>query len=367
MTEVSQKILQHLDKLVSFDTQNPPRNIQTDSAIFDYLQLHLAGFEFTLADAGNGCISLLAVRGTPKILFNFHIDTVPVAKGWQRDPFTLNIEDNKVYGLGACDIKGASACMLAAATNTSADLALLFSSDEEAGSSIAVKEFLKTNHGFKQVIVSEPTQAKAITAHRGIQTAVANFTGKSGHASEQRALTDNAIHKAAKWLTAATKWANEQQSNKHDELQGIPFNAGTINGGVKANMIAAECEIKFGFRPLPGQNSVKMLAHLSTLNADKISINAGFYGPTLPAENQIFSEAINNAETLIENCQLEKGIAVSFWTEAALFSEAGLAAIVFGPGNIAQAHTADEWVTIEQLLKVYEHYCLLLNTSGEHQ
>ena len=376
MLNQRQKILGHLKHLVSFNTQNPPRDIQTDSDIFEYLKQQLVGFEFTLTDSGNGCISLLAVQGNPDILFNFHIDTVPVAKGWQRDPFSLSIEENKVFGLGACDIKGASACMLAAVASAvenkkhSSDIALLFSSDEEAGSSVAVKKFLKTEHGFSKVIISEPTLTKAVSGHRGIQTAIANFKGTPGHASEKRALQDNAIHKATRWLTKSLDWVENQQSISHLNLNGLPFNTGTIKGGIKANMIAADCEIKFGFRPLPGQNSTRMLEQLSKLSAD-VEINPGFYGPTLPAQNQNFEDAINNANDLIDECQLSKGSAVNFWTEASLFSEAGLTAIVFGPGDIAQAHTADEWVEIEQLEEVYGHYCQILDVdsckSGEKQ
>ncbi len=368
MKNKTENILRHLKHLVSFDTQNPPRNIQPDSDIFEYLKQQLPGFEFTLTDSGNGCISLLAIQGKPDVLFNFHIDTVPVARGWQRDPFSLSIEDNKVYALGACDIKGASACMLAAVAsateneNFPAHIGLLFSSDEEAGSSVAVKEFLKTNHGFSKVIISEPTLSKAVSGHRGIQTAIAKFKGIPGHASEKRALRDNAIHKATRWLAESLDWVEKQQANSHLELTGLPFNTGTINGGVKANMIAAECEIKFGFRPLPGQNSTKMLQQLSKLGADA-TVTPGFYGPTLPAQNQIFEDAINNANELIDECQLNKGPAVNFWTEASLFSEAGLTAIVFGPGDIAQAHTADEWVAIEQLEEVYGHYCQILNVD----
>ena len=158
----------HLQALVGFDTQNPPRAITADSGIFKFLKSQLAGFEFELLDAGKGSFCLLAVRGKPEYLFNFHIDTVPIAKGWTSDPFTLKIESGKVYGLGACDIKGAAACMLTAVQQSDGDIALLFSTDEEHGKSDAIKMFLKSNYHFKQVIVAEPTQSKAVLAHRGI-------------------------------------------------------------------------------------------------------------------------------------------------------------------------------------------------------
>jgi len=81
-TDTVKLILDHLSALVGFDTQNPPRDISVKSDIFRYLQQHLPGFDFTLIDSGEGCISLLAKRGNPELLFNFHIDTVPVTQGW---------------------------------------------------------------------------------------------------------------------------------------------------------------------------------------------------------------------------------------------------------------------------------------------
>lgn len=359
-----QSTLQHLAQLIQFDTQNPPRSITTDSPIFTYLRQHLVGFEFQFFDAGDGCISLLATRGQPELLFNFHIDTVPVAPGWDSDPFNMQIEKNTAIGLGACDIKGASACMLSACQQTTGDVALLFSSDEEHGSSQAIKHFLTTDHGFTQVIVAEPTQATAVVAHRGIQTAKLNFHGISGHASEHRALTDSAIHKATRWSSAALSWASDQDQ-RFDNLSGLPFNIGTFNGGIKGNMIAATCQLAFGFRPMPGDDPQQLLGKLTDpqlcdLNATDFQLIPGFTGPTLPAANQDFATAINQGRQLADRYGLEHGQAVNFWTEASLFSQADLTAIVYGPGNIAQAHTANEWVALTQLATVEQQYCRIL-------
>jgi acetylornithine deacetylase len=356
------KILKHLEALVGFDTQNPPRKIDADSNIFNYLQQQLQGFNFSFFDAGDGCLSLLAKRGNPKLLFNFHIDTVPVAKGWSTDPLKLIVDDKKATGLGACDIKGASACMLSAVAKTTGDVALLFSSDEEHGSSVAIKYFLKTLPNFTDVIVAEPTQAQAVLAHRGIQTAKVSFNGISGHGSDKRAFNDNAIHKSAQWMSSALNWV-EQQSYSFDTLTGLPFNIGKIEGGIKANMIAASCELAFGFRPLPGQDATQMLKDLQQLSghSNDTSITAGFSGPTLPSANHDFNQAINNATALAKRYSLTLGQAVNFWTEASLFSQAGMTALVYGPGDIAQAHTANEWVALEQLLMVEQQYQDILN------
>ncbi len=362
MSFTESEIFKHLQALVSFDTQNPPKDISADSDIFHYFKKNLEGFNFKFIDAGEGSLSLLAIRGEPSLLFNFHIDTVPVTDGWESDPFDLIQQDNKLVGLGACDIKGAAACMLSAVTKAEGDVALLFSSDEEHGASEAVKKFLTTDHGFKQVIISEPTKAKAVTAHRGIQTALISFSGISGHASETRGLKDNAIHKAGQWISKATQWASEQSASVQN-LTGVPFNIGTIDGGIKPNMIAPKCEMKFGFRPLPGQDSKVVLQALAELSdhGDDIRMTAGFFGPSLPATNQSFEQAIDAAKQLANDLNIEIGDAVSFWTEASLFSQAGMTAFVFGPGDIAQAHTANEWVEISQLEKVEQSYIKILN------
>jgi acetylornithine deacetylase len=361
------KTLQHLENLVSFDTQNPPREITRHSKIFEYLVENLTDFDITTTDNGDGCISLLATRGYPKLLFNFHIDTVPVTENWTSDPLKLSVKDHKAFGLGACDIKGAAACMLSVVNKTKGDVALLFTSDEEHGNSTAVKTFLQSNHHFTQVVVAEPTQAQAVLAHRGIQTADVIFAGQSGHASEARAIDDSAIHKAGEWIASSTNWIKNQNVT-FETLAGLPFNIGKIDGGIKANMIAPSCQLSFGFRPLPGQNSKTILQTLKLLvnGHDTPDITAGFYGPTLPAANQKFENAIQNASALANYLNIPIGNPVDFWTEASLFSDAGITAIVFGPGDIAQAHTSNEWVSLKQLDIVEKIYHKIIGHNNEH-
>lgn len=364
-----EKVLEILTKLVGFDTQNPPRDIYTEGGIVSYIQSQLVdhGFEFKIYDAADGCIGLLATRGETSRLFNFHIDTVPIAPNWTRDPHNLTVEGDRAYGLGACDIKGASACMIAVAQQTTAPLALLFSTDEEHGSSLAVKTFLEQNQDYQEVIVSEPTLAQAVLAHRGIQSGRIDFAGVSGHGSAARAITDNAIHKAATWLSATLDWIKQNDAS-FQNLTAVPFNSGKIEGGIKANMIAAECGMNFGFRPLPGMDSGKMLETMYQIATEKVGISeddvelqALFFGPTLPAANQDFDTAYQAGKKLAESCQLTVGPAVDFWTEASLFSQACMTALVYGPGDIAQAHTPDEWVALEQLQTVADKYLEILS------
>ncbi len=123
-------VLDHLAQLVAADTQNPPRAITVGDSIFDYLRGELQGFEVNLQDFGQGCLAFHAVRGNPTRLFNFHLDTVPTSTHWTKNPFELTVDADRAYGLGACDIKGALACMLSAAKTTKRDLGLLVTTDE---------------------------------------------------------------------------------------------------------------------------------------------------------------------------------------------------------------------------------------------
>lgn len=357
---MSQKLLQntlkHLQSLVAFDTTNPPRKI-SESGIVDYLTSQLADANVEVMDYGNGSINVYAVKGEPKYLFNFHIDTVPVAQGWQTDPFALTIKQDKAYGLGSCDIKGAAACFLACVEQGLKDYAVLFSSDEEHGNSLCVKSFLQQKHDYDGVIVAEPTQCKAVLAHRGVATAEVSFTAKSGHSSEPRALTDNAIHQANSWMTQAIEWATQQLDNHYLNLQGVCFNLGAIEGGIKPNLIAADATLKFGIRPLPGDDVEQKLKELldAIQTQQAITVSPKFIAPSFPSN----SASVNNI-ALAKALQIETTDAVNFWTEAALFSAAGYPAIVFGPGNIDKAHTANEWVALSDLESVANHYWRIL-------
>ncbi len=352
-------ILAHLKALVAFDTRNPPRAIAAEGGIAAYLRDALIGFRVTVTDHGAGAVAVHAVRGKPKRVFNFHVDTVPVAEGWSRDPFALAVADGRAYGLGACDIKGAAAAMLVAANRTKGDLALLFSSDEEANDPRCLHAFLRESHGYEAAIVAEPTKGEAVLAHRGIVSAHIRFAGIAGHASEPRAMQDNAIHRAVRWSTHALAHARALDTHRFGELSGFRFNLGKIEGGIKGNVIAPSCDLRFGFRPLPSQSVDDLVALFRAIAppSELQSFEEMFRGPPLPAgRGDAASAQLESARALATRLGLPIGPAVDFWTEASLFSEAGLTSIVFGPGDIAQAHGADEWVALDALERVARHY-----------
>ena len=354
------QVLKHLEALVSFDTRNPPRAIGT-GGIFDYLRAQLPDFRVEVSDHGAGAVSFFAVRGEPRRLFNVHLDTVPDSPAWTADPHKLRVTADRAIGLGACDIKGAAACLVAAANATRGDAAFLFSTDEEANDPRCIDAFLKTAHGFEEVLVSEPTRCEAVLAHRGIASVQMRFQGRAGHASGAEAMQANALHQAIRWGADALAMVEAESHQRFGGLTGLRFNIGRIEGGIKANIIAPSADLRFGFRPLPSQDMDALHAYFRGLAPEGTAYEALFRGPSLPAGDVADAETRRlAARDLADELGLPIGNAVDFWTEASLFSAAGLAAIVYGPGDIAQAHTADEWVELSQLAEAAATYQRLM-------
>lgn len=358
-------VLQHLEALVAFDTRNPPRSIDS-GGIFDYLGRNLPGFEIEIDDHGAGAVSLFALRGRPRHLFNVHLDTVPDSPHWSASPFELRIGDGRATGLGACDIKGAAAALVAAANACDGDAAFLFSSDEEANDARCIAAFLQRRLAFDAVLVAEPTCCEAVLAHRGISSVYMRFAGRAGHASGEQARGDSALHQAVQWGARALAHVDTLGHERFGGLTGLRFNIGRIEGGIKTNIIAPEAELRFGFRPLPSMNIDALLAHLQALaEPPPAEFVETFRGPSLPSGDIASAEDRRlAARDVADRLGLPIGNAVDFWTEASLFSQAGYTALVYGPGDIAQAHTADEWVELAQL-QGYAESVLHILEAGE--
>jgi acetylornithine deacetylase len=355
-------VLRHLEALVSFDTRNPPRRIGT-GGIFDYLRAQLPGFRIDVTDHGEGAVSMLAVRGQPRRVFNVHLDTVPSSEAWSADPLELRVTGDRAIGLGACDIKGAAAGLVAAANATNGDAAFLFTTDEEANDARCIAAFLGREHGFAEAIVAEPTRCEAVLAHRGISSVQLKFKGEAGHASGANAMDANALHQAMRWGANALALVEAESASRFGGLTGLRFNIGRVEGGIKANVIAPGAEVRFGFRPLPSQDTDALHARFGACAAPGALERYAetFRGPPLPAGDIATAEECRlAARDLADELGLPIGSAVDFWTEASLFSQAGMTAFVYGPGDIAQAHAADEWVELEQLRRYADSIARIL-------
>ncbi|MGY3229960.1 acetylornithine deacetylase [Luteibacter sp. HA06] len=350
MDKLLEDTLTHLRALVGFDTRNPPREIGTDG-IFDYLRANLPGFDVQVTDFGAGAVNLYAVRGTPKYLFNVHMDTVPDSPHWTASPHELRVTEDRAIGLGACDIKGAAAALVAVANATQGDMALLLSTDEEANDARCIDGFLATPRDYEAIIVAEPTKGEAVLAHRGIHSVQMRFQGRAGHASGDQKPSDSALHQGIRWGAAALDHVQKLSHERFGGLTGLRFNIGKVEGGIKANVIAPTTDIRFGFRPLPSMDADKLLETFRTLvEPAPVEYGETFRGDSLPAGDTATAETRRlAARDVADELGIPVGNAVDFWTEAALFSKAGYTTFVYGPGDIAQAHSADEWVLLDQL------------------
>ncbi len=345
-------ILSILRKLVGFDTQNPPRDLTKASTIFQFLSAELDDFVIQITDNGNGCVNFYAKRGNPTLLFNVHLDTVPAVKEWSSSPHELLEEEDRVIGLGSCDIKGAAACLVALAKQDERDLAFLFTTDEEGANGVCISRFIEAGlcAPYSQAVVAEPTNCQAITEHCGFLSVGMQFTGVAGHSSNIHALRQSANHHLATWAQNSLNYVNANYQNN----ETARFNIGIMTGGLKSNITSDNAYCKWSARLAPGSDMHAFLADIKACAPEEATIEwqTSFTGPPLPTADTSTDAALN----FVQANNLDMGQPVGFWTEASLFNAAGLPAIVLGPGDIAQAHTANEFVLKEQLLKAYSIY-----------
>lgn len=358
---MTQTILEYLERLVAFDTSDPKATVTSHHPIIAYVSglLEDAGCAVTIDDLGGGSVNVLARRGEPSTFLNCHLDTVKPSEGWSRDPFALEVRDHRAIGLGACDIKGAAACLLHAVRTTTDPTAILFTTDEEGGSGRCVRHFVETIPPSPTiVVVAEPTMSMPVTQHRGFASFEIDFRGDAGHSSGRSATNQSAVHALVRWADAALALRD------HDpELRDARLNIGMVTGGSASNVIAPSASLRFGFRPAPGPDAALvlqgMIERLKSLLPKTTSATwrDRFIAPPLTAgpESQAFLTGLG----------LEVASPVDFWTEAALFADGGLPAVVIGPGSIKQAHAADEYVEIDQLERCNAVYQRIIREGAQ--
>lgn len=284
--------------------------------------------------------------GTPTLLLNVHLDTVPANSGWKRDPFVAEVTDDRVYGLGSCDIKGAIAAILTALEGASAkNIGILFSGDEENGSR-CVPHFLETHDtsGIKQAVVCEPTARCAGLQHRGVLAYRAHYIGRGGHSSKADHM-EKPIVELSKLALRLDAMAREDLHKGPEGMQGLCMNVAKLTGGVAYNVVPDLGELSFSLRPAPGFDLAAFEARLETARVEshpKITIEQITDHHPFACGDEAGIRALVGTHT-------EQFVGLDFWTEAALLQAAGIDAVVIGPGDISQAHTADEFVLLADL------------------
>jgi acetylornithine deacetylase len=370
LTASQSKVRELLATLVGFDTTSSKSNLALIAFIEDYLKSHAIGslrvpspdglkadLFATIGGSGNGGIGLSG-----------HSDCVPVeGQRWISDPFTLTAREGKLYGRGACDMKGFLACALASvplfkARNMREPVHLIVSYDEEVGCTGVRPLIARIGEDLprpRAIIVGEPTSMRVIDAHKRIDAYRTVVHGREAHSSLP-ALGVNAISAAAALVGELDRIGAEVAWRENDPRFEPPYSTmmvGTIKGGTAGNIVPKNCEFQWQVRSLPrakpgeAQRDLAAFAEKSLLPKMKQVTKEAAIETTSLNTTPAFvagagSEAVALALKLTDTAETH---AVSYTTEAGLFEQAGCPSVVCGPGDIAQAHAADEFVSIEQL------------------
>jgi acetylornithine deacetylase len=289
--------------------------------------------------------------GSPRLLVNAHLDTVPPNADWTSDPFTARIEGDRMFGLGSADTKGAIAAILAALADARPkDTGVLFSGDEEY-SSVVMRAFVDgpLRKGIEQAIVCEPTRLRAGTRHRGIASFEVDVHGPGGHSSLADSLP-SPIAKLSRLGVALDDWARARSKEGPKGFEGMCVNLARLDGGVAFNVIPAHATLIVSLRPPPGADIAAVRRELEA----RVAGAAPGARVRFTRENEPFATRDIDAFAPLVGDAARAPIDLGFWTEAALLESAGVDAIVFGPGDIAQAHGPDEWVLLDDLRRAHE-------------
>ncbi len=372
---LAETLIQRLTVLVAHDTQNPTgdERILCESLAKSLRQL--GGREVEILPTGQHC-SVYARFGekTPTLLINAHIDTVPANTGYTRPPLGLHQEGERLYGLGSADTKGAIAAALSAVAlcNDSGappdGVALLFSGDEEHGGS-AIQAFLSSPRAeaLTHAIVCEPTGCKMGIRHRGIGSAHVRATSPGGHSSRADQLPSPFVI-LSRATVAMDAVAASHREIERSGFKGICLNIAGIEGFIAFNVIPSEAKLYLSVRPPPGTEVATILHECESAarlaaGADPLEwVNEKDKPPFATADEAMFRTLLGNSR----HGDPGPTLSLDFWTEAALFSRRGIDAVVFGPGDIAQAHAADEYVTVTDLVRACETFAGAMKWSTQH-
>ncbi len=303
------------------------------------------------------------------IILSGHTDVVPASgKKWSSDPFVATEKDNKIYGRGSCDMKGFIACTLAlapffASQNLKKPIHFSFTYDEETacqGAPIMLKELKKRNVKCSICIVGEPTSMKAIQAHKGCSEYSTYFTGLAGHGSAPDKGV-NAVEYASRYINKLMKLREELKKREpKNSLFTPPYSTlqiGGIRGGLARNVIADQCTVDWEMRPVIPEDGKFVNKNIEAYVKDILLPEMKKVYPEANIKKEIIGEIIgftkeekSDAVNLVCNLTGDNSRdVVSFGTEAGLFQELGISAVVCGPGSIEQAHKIDEYVSFDQL------------------
>ena len=290
-----------------------------------------------------------------RVLLAPHLDTVggPEVPG---ELFSPRRKHGRLSGRGACDTKGSVAAMLAALMEVSrsgkrpAQTEIIFAGlvDEESGQ--AGSRALATGKLRADLaIVGEPTALRVVTAHKGVLWLQLETRGRAAHGARPE-LGVNAVHAMARIVDVLeTTYAAQLRRRKHPLLGHPTINVGSIEGGTQPNIVPARCIIAIDRRTLPLETDVQVLREIRevlrkrNLSAEITSLQSA---TCLSLET---SSKLPLVESFLRGIRQKGLVGVDYFSDAGVLAESGIPSVVFGPGDIAQAHTPDEWIEVRQL------------------
>ncbi len=319
------------------------------------------------------------------VIMDAHQDTVPI-DGMAIDPFKPVIGDGRIYGRGACDVKGGMAAMLAAFARLvlerpahAANVIMSCTCDEEStilGISDLVKLWTEPGRQSKIIpqapdvaVVAEPTDLDIVVAHRGATRWVLKTTGRACHSSKPQEGI-NAIYRMAQVLLALEEYnvQLEHLVKPHPLCGPATLSVGRIEGGISVNTVPDVCTIEIDRRVIPGENGLAVIDDIARFLKQRVSFDVEMLPPWLTGCS--LDDSINGewSDRLLDHITAVAGphrkVGVAYGTHASRFSSVGIPSMVFGPGSIQQAHTKDEWLDIRELDLASEVYFRFCSTVG---
>ncbi len=301
-------------------------------------------------------IATVEGRREPPLVFESHMDTVSV-DGMTIPPFEPRVEDGRMYGRGSCDDKASLAAMMAALARVAEgdppprSVVLVAAVDEEYLHGGAGR-YLEDAGPIAGAVIGEPTGLRVIIAHKGALRTRIITHGVSAHSSNPNRGV-NAIYRMARVVTALEGFADSLTERPEHELVGGPtLSVGTISGGSAVNIVPEACRCMVDRRLIPGETPDAALDEIRDVVADLLDDDDELV-PTLkdaPVETDRSAEIVQTARQAVREVTGEdEPEGVAYCTDGCDFAERDIPLVVLGPGDIAQAHTADEWVEIEQV------------------
>ena len=313
----------------------------------------------------------------PTLLLNGHLDTVGVS-GMTIPPFDAKIEGGRIWGRGSCDMKAGLAAILAATKRLTEEgprpnLIVAMTADEEHAS-LGMYALADSSPSADLAIVTEPTRLAVMPAHKGFLWVRAVFRGRAAHGSRPD-LGIDAIRHAALYVSALDDYGEQLTSRPaHPLLKHGSVHAGTIQGGSAASVYPDACEVVLERRTMPGERPEEVVQEFQRI-LDELSEREGDLSASLELMLERPGTEVPEDSRLVQGllkAGQEHGIppaveGMTAWVDAALLNEIGIPAVCYGPGDIAQAHSADEWVELAQIEKcadVLESFARDLVTQG---